>query len=443
MGLERGLLRAADRVAGAFGILDRDVSLDALLKRAERRQGRRLGEASAELVMEPLQILLNAYCRDSKLSVVGRVAALAEATRFLSNLIRFDGEEQRQPDILRGSIRAPIFVTGMPRSGTSFLHRLLAEDPAHRVPQVWEAIYPYPDPGVRAGRDSQRSRIERRTRVFARLAPDFLSLHPLTATTPQECTELTAHTFRSFRFDTTHHVPSYREWLSHETHGPAYRFHKRFLQHLQAQDLEATASPRRWVLKAPEHVFTLETLWDVYPDALVIFVHRDPLKVLPSVARLTEVIREPFTRRLDRAEIGRQVTGDWLNGAGHMIRANRAPPRAGVRPIVHVHHAALIRRPLEVVADVYRQLGLEMSSAAEARIADHVARQPRGGYGQNRYRFADFGLDPARERERFLAYTDEFGVEPEMQLPTRPVLTGRTRPRADAERGAAQPASAR
>jgi hypothetical protein len=414
MRTQRFLLHTADRITGALGMLDKPFDVERLLALASRAQD--LPGFDTPMIAEPLQILLRSYEREANLSLVGRFAARWDVIRFLSNLTRLDHEERRRPEITAAQIEGPIFVTGLPRSGTTFLHRLLAEDPAHRVPRVWEAIYPYPDPASSAGYDPRPERVARQLRAFVRLAPEFPSLHPITSDAPQECTEITAHVFRSLRFDTTHDVPSYRRWLDQEGHRDAYRFHKRFLQHLQAQEhqVERWAPPRRWVLKAPEHVLALDSVRAVYPDAHLVFVHRDPLKVLPSVARLTEVIRAPFTRRLDRVAIGRQVTEHWLQGAACMIAASRPPYAAG--QIVHVHYRALVAQPLEMVAHVYRQLGFEFSAAARERVTRLAAREPRGGYGQNRYSFDDYALDPAIEAERFRPYVEHFGVEPESGL---------------------------
>ena len=406
-------LQTADRVAGALGLLDRDLDGAGLLEFAERRC--RLHGFGGAAAAAPLRVLLQAYSREASLSLVGRAAARWDVQRFLSNLARMAEEEEARPGIRDEPVAAPVFVTGLPRSGTMFLYRLLAEDGGHRVPRMWETIHPYPDPGPAPSRDPRPARVARKLRTFARLAPEFRSLHPLGATSPQECTEITAHLFRSLRFDTTHHVPSYRAWLDQEGHAEAYRFHRRFLQHLQAQDPAGRngAAPRRWVLKAPEHVFALDALLGAYPDARLVFVHRDPLKVLPSVARLTDVLRAPFTRRLDRAAIGRQVADDWLAGAARMMGAGRSLP-AGMR-VVHVHHQALTARPLETVAEVYRGLGLELSATTAQRIARLVEREPGGGYGQNHYSFEQYGLDPAAERRRFQPYVEHFRVAPEYE----------------------------
>ena len=177
--------------------------------------------------------------------------------------------------------------------------------------------------------------------MFQILAPQFRQLHPIEASSPQECSEITAHIFASLRFDTTYRIPSYRRWLDGAGHLDAYRFHKRFLQHLQHQHSEAG----RWVLKCPDHIFALGALREVYPDANLVFVHRDPVAVLASVARLTEVLRRPFSRRVDRFDVGRGDSDRWLTAAGLMIAA--ADQERFQRPILHVHYPELV--PIRLV----------------------------------------------------------------------------------------------
>ena len=201
----------------------------------------------------------------------------------------------------------------------------------------------------------------RQLRAFERLAPEFRALHPLDATSPQECSEITAHVFRSLRFDTTYRIPGYRHWLDQAGHVPAYRFHRRFLQHLQQQ-----APGGRWVVKCPDHLFALDAIRTVYPDARLVFVHRDPVKVLLSVAKLTEVVRRPFTRRLDPHEIGRQESARWLEGTQRMMAVG---DDAGLpEPIHHVQHTALVADPVGTVAALYRHFGLALPPGAPAAI---------------------------------------------------------------------------
>jgi len=296
----------------------------------------------------------------------------------------------------------------VPRSGTTFLHRMLMEDPANRAPRVWQTIHPYPPA---QGADHRRAAVGRQLRTFAWLAPEFRALHPLQEDSPQECSEITAHVFRSLRFDTTYNIPSYRAWLDTDLvgHLPAYQFHKRFLQHLQAQESGWTQETR-WVLKCPDHLFALDALRAVYPDARLVFVHRDPVKVLLSVAKLTEVLRRPFTRHVDPLAIGRQESMRWLDGTRRMIAAAEADTDSA---ICHVHYLDLVSDPVSTVEQVYQHFGMELRPAAMQAMGRYVAERPNGGYGRHRYRFEDHGLDPDAERAKFRPYMLHFGIEPE------------------------------
>jgi hypothetical protein len=174
---------------------------------------------------------------------------------------------------------------------------------------------------------------------------------------------------------------------------------------------------RRWVLKCPEHLFALEAIRAVYPDARIVFVHRDPVKVLLSQSRLTEVLRRPFTRQLDPKTLGPDESRRWLDGTQRMMAVG---DDAGFdQPICHVHHMDLISDPVSTVETVYRHFGLELSAASASLIERYVAARPRGGYGEHAYRFEDHGLDEAKERALFRPYMVQFGVTAETKA--RPV----------------------
>jgi hypothetical protein len=392
------MLALADGTADRSGLLRRPLHPEKLLAAARRRTG--LNEFADTDFLGPLRLLLTACHEEAALSLVGRIATRWDVVRFLANLLRLHDEEQRAPAILRQRIERPIFITGLPRSGTTFLHRLLLEDPQNRGPRVWQTIAPYPP---RRGRDDRLRRVARQLRAFERLAPEFRALHPLEADSPQECSEISAHAFRSLRFDTTYRIPSYRHWLDLAGHLPAYRMHRRFLQHLQHQ-----APGGRWVLKCPDHLFALDALRTVYPDARLVFVHRDPVKVLLSVAKLTEVLRRPFTRRLDPREIGRQESARWLEGTRRMLAVGDDAGLA--EPVHHVHHAALTADPLGTVAGVYRHFGLPLEPDVAGAIAHFASSLPNGGYGPRNYRFEDHGLNADAEREKFRCYVERFGI---------------------------------
>jgi len=221
-----------DSAADFLGLLDRPMNPDSLIRVARNSTGLRdFGDTS---FIGPMCRLLESCCQEAALSVVGRSATRWDAVRFLSNLLWLQDAFVHNPEIAAQPIAQPIFITGLPRSGTTFLHRLMLTDSQNRAPLVWETIYPSPASGTR---EQRIARVARQLRAFDRLAPTFQALHPLEATSPQECSEITAHVFRSLRFDTTYHIPFYRDWLDADVVNnlPAYRFHKRFLQYLQHQ----------------------------------------------------------------------------------------------------------------------------------------------------------------------------------------------------------------
>jgi hypothetical protein len=399
LSLQGSLLTLADGMAASLGLLQRPLQVDALLTLARRRSG--LGDFGDTEFIDPLRRLLAACTDEASLSLIGRMATRWDVVRFLSNLLRFQDAEARDPGILREPIDRPIFITGLPRSGTTFLHRLLLEDPDNRAPRVWQTIYPYPP---KRGRDTRPARVARQLRAFERLAPEFRGLHPLDATSPQECSEITAHVFRSLRFDTTYRIPTYRHWLDRTGHVPAYRFHRRFLQHLQHQ-----AQGGRWLVKCPDHLFALDAIRSVYPDARLVFVHRDPVKVLLSVAKLTEVVRRPFTRQLDPREIGRQESARWLEGTRQMVAVG---DDAGLpEPVHHVLHTSLVADPLGTVAALYRHFDLTLAPGVAAAVERYARERPNGGYGPRDYRFEDHGLDASAEQQKFRGYMQRFGIQ--------------------------------
>ena len=417
MSLQDSGLRLIDAVAGLCGWLGRPLNMDALIQGAQRRTGlTNFGDTS---FIEPLCQLLASCSTEASLSLLGRAATRWDITRFLVNLLRLHEAEQADPGIAAERIERPIFITGLPRSGTTFLHRLMMVDTRNRAPLVWQTIFPYPERGIRLGAPDRRvAQVARQLRAFEFLAPAFRALHPLDASSPQECGEINAHVFRSLRFDSNYHIPSYRAWLDSdiERHLPAYRFHQRFLQHLQHQ---APAAGSQWVLKNPEHLFALRAIKAVYPNARLIFVHRDPVKVLLSVARLTEVLRRPFSRRVDPIVIGRDESARWLDGANRMIEVG---DDVGLpEPVCHVHHIDLVTDPVSTVEQVYRHFGMQLPERAAAGMGQYVAERPNGGYGPRAYHLEDHGLNADQERGKFRPYMLRFGIVPEALPPPRKV----------------------
>ncbi len=417
-GLARAALRGANRLGPhlrARGIARLDFDPDRLVAAAIARTG--LEDFGGEPYRTPLEVLLRACDEEAGLNFIGRVATWWDTVRLLGNLLRLAADRRLRPGIAAEPVRAPVFILGLPRTGSTFLHALLAQDPALRSPLHWEVMHPSPPPGLASrGSDPRVRRTARELAWMDYLAPELRTAHALAAEDPQECTEILSNVFLSLRFDTTYEIPSYRAWLDRQGLEPAYRFHRRFLQHLQHG-----APPRRWVLKSPDHVFALDALLSVYPDARIVMTHRDPLKVLPSVASLTVMLEAAFSDAVDPVRVGERIATRWEDGARRIIAAASSHPR-----MVHVHYRDLARFPLREVRRIYRELDLDFTPEAETRMGHYLRAHPAGGNGVHRYDPQRFGLDPQRLAERFEPYRARFGVEAETPATARAATPARS-----------------
>jgi hypothetical protein len=374
---------------------------------AEAAKGARLDAkplADPRLI-EALGALTSSLHKEASLSPFGRLAARWDIERMLSTLLILADVEREDPAILTRPLASPIFITGLPRSGTTFLHGLLAEDPLNRAPRIWEAIYPRPEHRA-AQFGAGRRKVALQLRIFNRLSPGIRNLHPIEADAPEECIEITSQVFRSPRYDDVYRAPSYRAWLDASGFDEGYQFLARFLRHLQGR-----AQPsRRWILKSPEHVFSIDALTRVFPDAKLVFVHRDPGHVLVSAARLTELLRAPFTTAIDRREIGRKVADYWQDGMQRIVKVADDTSFPLRSRLLHVQYRSLVSDPIGTIAQIYSAFGLEFSQEAREAMSAKVARAPNGGYGANRYLPEEFGIDPERERDRASVYIERFGI---------------------------------
>jgi Sulfotransferase family len=381
------------------------VRLDAgmLLEEARRQTG--LEDFGEPAVEEPLRRLIHSYEHEAGLTLIGRIAARQDTLRLLTNRLKMEADRRRHPEIAAVEVRRPLFVTGLPRTGTTLLHGLLAQDPANRAPCNWESMFPSPPPDrARHRRDPRIAWAERQLRWFYRLNPDFRKIHLLGARLPEECLIITSHSFLSFQFQTSHRVPGYQHWLEAQDLRPSYEAHRHFLQHLQWRH-----PAERWVLKAPAHLYGIRALFATYPDAGIILTHRDPLEVVPSMASLHATLRSTFSDAIDPAETGAEATSRWAEG----IRRALAERDSGAVPadrFLDVMYTDLVRDPLAAVRRVYRYYDLPFTDAVEGRMRRFLAENPKDKHGAHRYTLEQFGLDRDVELARYRSYRERFGL---------------------------------
>jgi len=354
-----------------------------------------------------LGVLLRALEDEARLTLVGRLLARAEIQRILQNRLAVEATLGAEPAIERQTVDAPIVITGLGRTGTTLLHDLLAQDPANRVPMQWELMYSIPPPDAATyERDPRIERVRREITVMDEADPAFPHMHELAADLPTECIYVFAHQFASDMFVGEFHVPSYAVWTGTTDLLPAYRYHRRFLQLLQWRH------PGRWVLKAPSHLGRLQELFAVYPDARVVITHRDPLRVIGSLASLMATLQR---MRSDHVDYDAMVQG-MAFGFHYLVGKVMKQRDAGAVPnarIVDVRYADLVRDPVGTVRRLYEGWGLPFDEPLAARIRQRLAGRQHGQRGAHRYSFADTGLDLAEQREKFAAYLQRYGVPAE------------------------------
>jgi hypothetical protein len=373
-----------------------------------RAGGDDLGEPTWQ---EGLDRLLDGFVHDARLHELGVEIAAGEVVDYLVNRIGLTAWAAEHPEVTDGRVDRPIVIVGQPRTGTTILYDLLAQDPALRAPLTWEVDHPLPPPETASFESDPRiDETQTRLEMADSLIPGFTAFHPMGARLAQECVRITAGDFRSMIFPTQYRLPTYNRWLLDEADlAPAYRWHRRYLQHLQSRH-----PAEQWLLKSPAHLWHLDALAGEYPDALVVQTHRDPLQVISSVSALAAHLRRMASDETSIPEAASEYADDILLG---LERGMDARDR-GVFPaeqLVDVHFAAFVADPLATIGEIYDRLGRELTPAAADRMRAFLAEHPGDGGGSgSRYRFADTGLDEGALRERAAAYQERHGVASEM-----------------------------
>jgi Sulfotransferase family len=395
-----GALNAGGRALRRLGAEPPSLDGDSLRRAAYRRAG--CSDFGSWNFAEPFERLLKSYHDEADLTTLGRITVRELLVSLLDNLLRMEAERAASPAIERQRIVAPVFIVGLPRTGTTHLHGLISQDPANRAPLTWEVMYPAAPVAKHGEIDRARTLTGHRLGWARRLAPKFMRIHPIAPDLPQECIAITAQVFMSIQFHTTHNVPSYQDWLEDTSQDLGFDFHRRLLQHLQAK-----RAGNRWVLKAPGHLFALEGLLHRYPDAKIIQTHRDPLRVMASMASHATVLRRAFS---DHAE-PRQIAADWTDRwARALDRFLAVRDRSPAEQFLDVSYESIESEPLAAIERVYDFLGWPLTGEARGAIRAFLAANPKNKHGAHRYTLEQFGLSRVAEAARFRGYCERFGI---------------------------------
>jgi hypothetical protein len=379
---------------------------DSLLRAARRSTG--LGDFGDGRFRDPLERLVASLESEARLTILGRMIARRDLLRLLEGRLRHVELCKRHPEIELERVERPLFILGMPRTGTSILHELMAQDPRNRVPMSWEVMFPFPPPEAASfATDPRIEQVDEHLAGVDRLLPEFKKMHPMGARLPQECAAITQYELASMIWHTSNRVPSYEAWFERTDMRSVYAGHKRFLQMLQWK-----VPAQRWVLKSPQHLWTLEALLAVYPDARIVQNHRDPLKVVASLVSLVCTLRSLAMDEIDPHEVGRDWTQRLAAGLDHATRV-RDEAKLPESQVLDVAFREFMADEIAMVRQIYEHFGMEYTAEAERRMRAFLAANRANKHGRHSYDLAFAGLDEPTERKRYAAYQERFAIPSE------------------------------
>lgn len=357
-----------------------------------------LDDFGAEDYREGLGVLLDSYHREADLTPFGNKINRAFLRGALIARLLSENAWQRYPEHADVAIERPVFVTGLPRSGTTAVHRLLAADPAHQGLEMWLTEMPQPRPPRETwAQNPVYQRIEEGFAQHHVEHPEFMGMHHISADQVEECWQLLRQSAMSVSYECLAYLPGYSQWLAGRDWTSAYARHKRNLQLIGLPD-----AGKRWVLKNPSHLFALDAIMAVYPDALIVQMHRDPSTIIASVCSLNEKASEGWSEKFRGEVVGETQLDLWARGAQRFL-ADRA--RYDQAQFADVYYDDFVADPLSVIGEVYQRFGLSPSTeAAAAMRALHGESTTGAARPVHKYTLADYGLTADQVDERFAAY---------------------------------------
>jgi hypothetical protein len=408
--LAQPVLSEAQRAALAWGETQTvELTPDAVLAAATGRT--RLDDFGADDFRDRLGRLCSEWDADSGISAFHRFVLHGYLVRYASNRLLIHDTLHRHPEILEQRIERPVIVAGLPRSGTTHLVNLLAADARFHSLPLWESYEPCPLPGESVGADGIDPRYARCAQAWAgmqHVTPLLAAMHPMHPDHIHEELELMGPDFASYNFEWLTQSPRWRDHYFATDQTPHYRYMKDVLRLLQWRRGEA----KRWVLKCPQHLEQLPALLDAFPDATVVFTHRDPVAVVQSTVTMLA-----YTQRMNRKRVAiRELAAYWPARIERLLRACvRDRDLVAAERRVDSPFDRFMAAPMATLQRVYEAAGLELTAHASGELEGYLERHPRGKEGQVVYHLErDFGIEPAALRLDFAFYFDRFHVRAEV-----------------------------
>ena len=376
------------------------LTVEGLHEQASAQTG--LTDFGAQDYRERMAVLLQAFDELPHFTKFGRTYAFSLMLTFLNGRLRVIDHLKRHPEVFDVEVDAPLVIAGLPRTGTTHLHSLLAADPALRSLPYWEAQEPLPPPGEEGTVDPRRQRTGDALNISSTLMPYFQLMHEMTIDHIHEDIGLMVQDFASGFFTTLTHLPRWSDYLRDHDQTPGYQFLRMMLQVLAHQD---GGVPRRWVLKSPQHLEQFVPIMNVFPDATMIITHRDPVDVSVSMATMMT-----YTMRMSVDVVDVQtVASYWIGRIDEMLSAClRDHDKLPAERTIDVRFDEFMADDLAMVQRVWDVAGYSPDARSRRAVADYLAGHTRGRLGSVDYRPADLGLDREELRARFSPYVERF-----------------------------------
>jgi len=377
------------------------LETDHLIRTASRKTG--LSHWGNPGFKDSLNELLNSVENEGMLTFFGRFTIKQFLVDNLCNRLRINAMVNRYTQIHQQPIPKPIFVTGWYRTGTTYLHNLLASHPKLKAPLYWELRHPCPEiepEQIRAQNIVRKVNII--NRIHAYLAPGFSTAHAMHAEKPEECLHLFENAFRGTTAFVITEAKSYAWWLLNQNMRESYQFYK-----LQLQILSWLRPSYPWVLKWPYHLWHLDSLLDVFPDATIIHIHRDPCEAIPSVCSLSALARSSFVENIDTTALGQFWLDYSAEGLQRSLRVRKLNPHMRM---IDVRYSDLKADPKAVMQTILQQTDLETDERWINSIGELDKKSPRKHTKTHQYSLSQFGLSETNIRNQFSAYIQEFDL---------------------------------
>ena len=397
------MLNAINFVGGAF----RKIGLDPFKLNAKKIIQKSVQRTNFEgTVPESVEIglnkLISSIQSESNVNPFGALALKGMLERAVYGRLKIEQAIKDDPSILDRPIKEPVFIIGMPRTGTTILHALLHQDPAHRSPLAWECLIPYPVATPDNKNDNPSLDIvEREFEQLFKLVPDLQKKHYLEATAPQECLGITMFDFNSFQVLAQVYAPSYLEWfMNHSDQLQTLRFHKSFLQYLETGGVKS----KRWLLKTPVHLMRLSELFEVYPDAKVIMSHRHPEKVVASAASLVSSVRSLYSDHESAHRSGKEQAEMWSESFQRFLKIRKEIDKED--QIIDIKFEDFVGDQIGMVRKIYERFNWELSDEAINNMTNFLNENPKDKHGAHNYSLEQFGLTKENITQQYSQYID-------------------------------------